>query len=96
MATYAESVEDKFEIIPPFKNVQIRRATIIKKDGEEISRTYFRRAVDPDQEISVAKLGELYSDDLKTITDELWTQAVKDAYAAHKAQFNSVPDDYPG
>ena len=29
---------DKIEVVGPFKNVQIREATVIKEDGVEISR----------------------------------------------------------
>ena len=38
-----ESIEyDKIEIVGTYKHVQIRKATVIKKDDVEISRTYYR------------------------------------------------------
>ena len=57
----------------------MRTATIIKKDGVEISRSFHRHVVAPDADTS----GE--SDDVKAIAAQLHTKAVKDAYAAHLA-----------
>ena len=38
-----ESIEyDKIEVVGTYKAVQVRKATIIKRDGEEISRTFHR------------------------------------------------------
>ena len=39
----AESIEyDKIEVVGLYKAVQVRKATVIKKDGEELSRAYER------------------------------------------------------
>ena len=38
-----ESIEyDKIEIVGPYKHVQVHQATVIKKDGTELTRTYER------------------------------------------------------
>ena len=38
-----ESIEyDKIEVVLPYNSLQIRKATVIKKDDVEISRTYHR------------------------------------------------------
>ena len=38
-----ESIEyDKIEIVTIYKHVQVRKATVIKKDGTELTRSYFR------------------------------------------------------
>jgi hypothetical protein len=38
-----ESIEyDKTEIVGPYKAVQVRKATIIKKDGTELTRSFLR------------------------------------------------------
>ena len=38
-----ESIEyDKIEIVGLYKHVQVRKATVIKKDGTELTRTYER------------------------------------------------------
>ena len=39
----AESIEyDKIEIVTPYKHVQVRKATVIKKDGTELTRSFER------------------------------------------------------
>ena len=39
----SESIEyDKIEVVGPYKHVQVRKATIIKKDDVEIARTFER------------------------------------------------------
>ena len=44
----AESIEyDKIEIIGRHKVVQVRKATVIKKNGEEITRSFQRYVLDP-------------------------------------------------
>ena len=45
---FSESLEyDKIEIVGPYKAVQIRKATVIKKDGTEVTRSFHRYVVDP-------------------------------------------------
>ena len=82
MALTEETVQDKIEIIKPFNMLQIRTATIIKKDGVEISRSFHRHVVAPDADTS----GE--SDDVKAIATQVHTKAIKDAYAANLAASN--------
>ncbi len=75
---------DKIEIVTEFKIVQVREATIIKKDGVEVSRTFHRYALPPgdvdhngnwtDTDISGAP------DEVKAICAAVWTDAIKDAY----------------
>ena len=39
----SESIEyDKIEIIGQYKTVQVREATVIKKDGKELTRSFHR------------------------------------------------------
>ena len=38
MALTEEKIEDKIEVVGDFKHIQVRTATVIKKDGVEISR----------------------------------------------------------
>ena len=77
MALTEETVQDKIEVVGDFKMVQVRTATIIKKDGVEISRSFHRHIVTPDAETS----GE--SDDVKAIAAQVHTDEIKAAYAAH-------------
>jgi len=79
MALTEETVQDKVEIVGDFKHVQVRTATVIKRDGVEISRSFSRHVVAPTDDIS----GE--STEVQDICNVVHTQAVKDAYAAHLA-----------
>ena len=72
-----ETVQDKIEIVGEFKHVQVRTAVIIKRDGVEISRSFHRHVVAPNDDIS----GE--SSQVQAICAAVHTQEVKDAYAAH-------------
>ena len=43
-----ESIEyDKIEVVGQYKAVQVRKATVIKKDGTELTRTYQRYVLNP-------------------------------------------------
>ena len=82
MALTEETVQDKIEVVGDFKHVQVRTATVIKRDGVEISRSFSRHVVAPD--ISSADLAN-ESTEVQAICSAVHTQAVKDAYAAHLA-----------
>ena len=82
MALTEETVQDKIEIVGDFKIVRVRTATVISRDGEEISRTFMRHMVTPNADIT----GE--SAEVQAICAVVHTQAVKDAYAAHLASQN--------
>ena len=79
MALTERSVEDKIEIVGDYKHVQVRTATVIERDGIEISRSFHRHVVAPSDDIS----GE--SAEVQAVCNAVWTQEVKDAYAAHVA-----------
>jgi len=43
----AESIEyDKIEVVGLYKHVQVRKATVIKKDGVELTRSFERYSLD--------------------------------------------------
>jgi hypothetical protein len=79
MALTEETVQDKIEIVGGFKHVQVRTATVIKRDGVEISRSFSRHVVAPDADIT----GE--STEVQAVCNAVHTQAIKDAWAAHLA-----------
>jgi phage host-nuclease inhibitor protein Gam len=79
MALTEEQVQDKIEIVGDYKHVQVRNATVIKRDGVEISRTFHRHTVAPDADIT----GE--SAEVQAICTAVHTDAIKEAYAAHLA-----------
>ena len=71
----AESIEyDKIEIVGQYKHVQVRKATVIKKDGVELTRSFHRHVLTPDSDISKEP------DEVKAICNAAWTDAVKDAW----------------
>ena len=47
-----EKQEYKVEVIPPYSILQIRRADIILKDGEEVARSYHRHICVPGDDCS--------------------------------------------
>jgi len=79
MALTEETIQDKIEIVGEFKHIQVRTATIIKKDGVEISRSFHRHVVAPGDDASAE------SDDVKALVTQFHTDAVKTAYDAHVA-----------
>jgi len=83
MALTEETVQDKIEVVGDYKHVQVRTATVIKRDGTEISRSFHRHVVAPDADIT----GE--STEVKAICAAVHTDEVKAAYAAHLAAQNA-------
>lgn len=79
MALTEETVQDKLEIVGEFKHIQVRTATIIKRDDVEISRTFHRHVVAPGDDASAE------SDDVKALVAQFHTDAVITAYNAYLA-----------
>jgi|TARA_R110001583_G_scaffold25125_1_gene91266 hypothetical protein len=79
MALTEETIEDKIEIVGEHKHVQVRTATVIKKDGVELTRSFHRHVIAPDADISSE------STEVKAICNVVHTNAVKTAYAAYLA-----------
>ena len=79
MALTERTAEDKIEIVGDFKHIQVRTATVIERDGVEISRSFSRHVVAPDADVS----GE--SAEVQAIAAAVHTDEVKAAYAAHIA-----------
>ena len=77
MALTETTLDDKIEVVGEYKHVQVRTARVIYDDDTEISRSFSRRVIAPDADIT----GE--STYLQSICTVVHTQAVKDAYAAH-------------
>ena len=82
MALTERTEQDKIEIVSAHKFIQVRTATVIERDGAEISRSFHRHVVAPD--ISADDLAN-ESTEVQAICNAVHTQAVKDAYAAHLA-----------
>lgn len=85
MALTKETLNDKIEVINNgnFPVVQVRTATVIKEDGVELSKSYHRHVVMPDANLTQE------DSDVAAVCTPVFTQAVKDAYAAHVAAQNN-------
>ena len=75
----AESIEyDKIEVVGQYKAVQVRKATVIKKDGKELTRSFERYVLHPDMDLSQRS----EPNEVVAICNVVWTQEVKDAWKA--------------
>ena len=79
MALTKEVRCDKYEIVGRFKHIQCRTATIVKEDGVELSRSFHRHVLTPDMDVSSE------SDEIKGMADALWTDEIKESWAAKLA-----------
>jgi hypothetical protein len=78
MALTENTTQDKIEIVGDYKKLQVRTATVIKRDDVEISRAFHRHVVSPD--ISAEDLAN-ESTEVQAICEAVHTDAVKAAYA---------------
>ena len=77
----SESIEyDKIEIVGQYKHVQVRKATVIKKDGKEVTRSYHRYVLTPDTDLQ--QMSE--PNEVVAVCNAVWTQEVKDAWKAYQ------------
>ena len=89
-----ESIEyDKIEVVGQYKHVQVRKATVIKKDGTELTRSFERFVLDPGNLDESNNLVENpltkepdgttdIADEVKAVCNAVWTSTVKDAWKA--------------
>ena len=80
MAITKEIIQDKIEVVGNFKHIQVRTATVIKEDGVEISRSFHRHVVAPNDDSTNE------SADVKAMVAQFHTDAVKKAYDEHLAK----------
>ena len=80
-----ESLEyDKMEIVTQWKHVQVRQATVVKKDGVEIARSFHRYVLTPgtldasDNLVNTDISGQ--PTDIQGVCNALWTDAVKSSW----------------
>tara|TARA_R100001440_G_scaffold21703_2_gene35609 strand:+ start:1273 stop:1527 length:255 start_codon:yes stop_codon:yes gene_type:complete len=75
-----ESIEyDKIEVVGQYKHVQVRKATVIKKDGKELTRSFERYVLHPDSDISNEPA------EVTAVCNAVWTKEVKDAWTTFQA-----------
>ena len=83
----SESIEyDKIEVVSQYKAVQVRKATVIKKDGVELAKSFERYVLHAD---TLDTSDELVDTDLSgqpaevsAICTAVWTTDVKAAWKA--------------
>ena len=89
-----ESIEyDKIEVVGQYKKVQVRKATVIKKDGVELTRSFERFVLNPgtldgsdnlvDNPLTKEPDGTTdIADEVKAVCTAVWTSTIKDAWKA--------------
>ena len=90
----SESIEyDKIEIVGQYKHVQVRKATVIKRDGIEVTRSFERFVLEAgtldgsDNLVDNPLLKEPdgttdIADEVKAVCNAVWTTSVKEAWKA--------------
>ena len=75
MALTEKTIIDKIELIEN-NSIQVRTATVIEKDGTELTRTFHRHVVAPGADIT--------NEDPKVqaIANAIWTEEIIAAYSA--------------
>ena len=90
MAITKELIEDKIEVVGDYKTIQVRKATVIKEDGIELTRSFHRHSLEcvssvqndddswthTDTDVS----GE--STEVQGIATAVWTTTIKNAKKA--------------
>ena len=86
MALTEEQVVDKIEVI---ENgcVQVRTATVIKRDGTEINRSFHRHVLTPGSDLTDQDAR------VSAIATATWTDEVVSAYAASQAPAEEVVEE---
>ena len=82
-----ETIEyDKIEVVGLYKQVQVRKATVVKKDDEELARSFHRYVLNPG---TLDASDNLVDTDLSgqpaevvAICNAVWTSDVKNAWKA--------------
>ena len=89
-----ESIEyDKIEVVGQYKAVQVRKATVIKKDDVEMTRSFERFVLHPgtldesdnlvDNPLDKEPDGTTaIADEVKAVCNAVWTTTIKDAWKA--------------
>ena len=98
-----ETIEyDKIEVVGMYKHVQVRKASVVKKDGTELARSFTRYVLDPgtldgsdnlvDNPLSKEPDGTTdVPDEVKAICNAVWTTTVKDAWKAKLIADKTLP-----
>ena len=82
-----ESIEnDKIEVVGIYKAVQVRKATVIKKDGTEMARSFERYVLNAgtldDSDNLVNTNLSAQPSEVSAVCNAVWTTDVKNAWKA--------------
>ena len=85
MALTERNENDKIEVVGQYKAVQVRRATVIERDGVEVSRSFHRHVLQPGtvaEGRSTLTATDISGEDadVQAICNAAWTDAVKESY----------------
>ena len=90
----SEAIEyDKIEVVGKYKTIQVRKATVIKKDDKELTRSFERYTLssgtlDDSNNLVVNPLLKEpdgvtdIPDEVKAVCTAVWTTTIKDAWKA--------------
>ena len=87
MALTERFENDKIEVVGQYKAVQVRCATVIERDGVEVTRSFHRHSLEcgsldeSDELVDTDISGE--GADVQAVCNAVWTDAVKAAYKAY-------------
>ena len=79
MALTENTSIDKIEVVGDW-NIQVRQATVITKNGEQVARSFHRWVLTPDSDISGQE------QKVQDIANAAWTDEIKAAYETFKAE----------
>jgi len=93
MAITKEITYDKKEIVGDYALLQIRKATVIKEDNKEISRSFYRYVLEPgtldasdnliDNPLNKEPDGvTVIPQEIKDLCSVIWTTSIKNAWKA--------------
>ena len=93
MALTESKEYDKIEVVGQYKAVQVRKATVIKKDGVELTRSFERFVLESgtldasdnlvDNPLDKEPDGvTAIPDEVKAVATAVWTTSIKDAWKA--------------
>jgi hypothetical protein len=85
MALTERFENDKIEVVGQYKAVQVRKATVIERDGVELTRSFHRHVLEPG---TVAEGTSTLTDtdisgedaDVQAICNAVWTDAIKESW----------------
>ena len=98
-----ETIEyDKIEVVGQYKAVQVRKATVIKKDDVELTRSFNRFVLEPgtldasdnlvDNPLTKEPDGTTdITDEVKAICNAVWTDAIKASWKTKLIADKSAP-----